>query len=503
MKKIRLTGRSSRLSLLQIERVKDQILSIFPEVEVEVFARESLGDILQGIPLHTVEGTDFFTADLYKSLSEGAADIAVHSLKDMSAAHFFGENIFSVVDRCDTRDVAIFNADVSEKIAAGETLVVGTCSPRREEMAVDFLSKALPCPKGLVSIEVKPIRGNVETRLRKLDAGEYDGTILATAGLNRLLSDGGNRTIINNLLEGKKIMILPLIECVPAPCQGAIVAECLPENKEAVEILMAINKPELMADCIREKKTASAYGSGCIQKFGVTSFNLGSHKFGYAAGRDQQEQLINHWTGLPEIDIKSNSIFSSTDHMADFFSYDHTTENLLIDTPIVFIANYKAIQNNEAVEMIKEKRVWASGTKTWYELARKGIWVEGCADALGLESLLPVFKMPLLHIFQSHITVITHSAAASHWKLKGWKAAGTYRLTAKQNELLKEAIKQAGFIFWTSYGQYEMYSSVVQDDAVHASPYGETSERLKQSGIEPIIFPTIKSFNLWRSSVTP
>jgi hypothetical protein len=258
-----------------------------------------------------------------------------------------------------------------------------------------------------------------------------------------------------------------------------------------------------MADCIREKKTALAYGSGCIQKFGVTSLNLGIHQFGYAAGRDQQEQLINHWTGLPEINIKSDSIFSSTDHMADFFYYDLATENLRINTPIVFIANYKAIQNKEAVELIKEKRVWASGTKTWYDLARKGIWVEGCADALGMESLLPVFRMPLLDILQSHVTVVTHSAAAELWILKGWNAASTYRLMPKQNEILKEAIRKAGFIFWTSYGQYEMYRSLVQDDTIHASPYGETSVRLKQSGIEPIIFPTIKSFNIWRSSVTP
>jgi hydroxymethylbilane synthase len=503
MKKIRLTGRSSRLSLLQIERVKCQILSIFPELEVEVFARESRGDILQDIPLHTVEGTDFFTADLYRGLAAGEADIAVHSLKDMSAEHFFGENFFAVVDRDDTRDVAIFNANVTGKIIAGETLVVGTCSPRREEMAVDFLSKALPSLKGTVSIEVKPIRGNVETRLRKLDAGEYDGTILATAGLNRLLSDNENRIIINKLLDGKKIMILPLIECVPAPCQGAIVAECLPGNNDAVEILRAINKSEIMADCFREKKAASVYGTGCIQKFGVTSLNLGNAKFGYAAGRDQQEKLINHWTGLPDINVQSNSIFSSTDHMADFFTYDQTTENPGINTPIAFIANYKAIQNIECVELVKEKRVWASGTKTWYELARKGIWVEGCADALGLESLLPVFKMPLLNILQTDVTIVTHSAAALHWKRKGWNAAATYSLKAKHNESLKDAIKQAGFIFWTSFGQYELYSSVVKADTVHASPYGETSERLKQSGIEPIIFPTIKSFNIWRSFVTP
>jgi len=94
MKKIRLTGRSSRLSLLQIEKVKNQILVLFPEMEVKVLPRESRGDLLPDIPLQTVEGTDFFTADLYEGLAKGDADIAIHSLKDMSAQHFFGEQFF-------------------------------------------------------------------------------------------------------------------------------------------------------------------------------------------------------------------------------------------------------------------------------------------------------------------------------------------------------------------------------------------------------------------------
>ena len=155
----------------------------------------------------------------------------------MSAEHFFGENHFAVIEREDTRDLAIFNADVLQKISDGKTLVIGTCSPRREEMAIDFLTRALPALQNPVKIQVKPIRGNVDTRLRKLDSGEYDGTILATAGLNRLLSSDADGQSIRQLLTGKKLMVLPLIECVPAPCQGAIVAECLPANKQAVELL--------------------------------------------------------------------------------------------------------------------------------------------------------------------------------------------------------------------------------------------------------------------------
>lgn len=488
--------------MLQIERVKNSILTAFPDLEVEILTRESRGDLLQDIPLQTVEGTDFFTAELYRGLSAGEADIAIHSLKDMSAEHFFGENFFAVVERDDTRDVAIFNANIVEKIASGKTIVIGTCSPRREEMAIRFLSKALPSIDGHISIAVKPIRGNVETRLGKLNSGEYDGTILATAGLNRLLESEADKNLISSLLADKKIMILPLIECVPAPCQGAIVAECLPGNKDAVEILQAVNDDSLKAECIREKKTASAFGTGCIQKFGVTSLNLGNKKYSYAAGRDQYEQEINQWSGLPEQTFMNNRIFSSTDHMASFFTYKYHDIPTPTSSPVVFIANYKAIHNNQVEDLVKSKRVWASGTKTWFELARKGIWVEGSADAIGLESLLPVFDMPLLGIDKSQITIITHSAAANHWATKGWHAVAAYTLQADVNHGLQEEIRQAEFIFWTSYGQYELYRSVVKSDTIHAAPFGETSERLRHSGIEPIIFPTIKSFQAWRSSVT-
>ena len=144
METIKLIGRSSRLSLLQIDIVRRKILAAFPDMAVEVIARTSKGDGLQDIPLHTVEGSDFFTQDIYDALTIGEADIAVHSLKDMSSEHFFGQNKFAVIDRDDTRDVAIFNNYIEEKIRRGETIIIGTCSPRREEMATLFLKRALP-----------------------------------------------------------------------------------------------------------------------------------------------------------------------------------------------------------------------------------------------------------------------------------------------------------------------------------------------------------------------
>ena len=232
MEKIRLIGRNSRLSLLQIERVKQKIALAYPGMEVEIIARSSRGDELPNIPLQTMEGSDFFTQDIFDALANGEADIAVHSLKDMSYEHFSGTNQFAVTEREDVRDIALFRKDTEEKIKRGETIIIGTCSPRREEMAIGFLQKALPQLQGSVHVETKFIRGNVDTRLRKLDDGEFDGILLATAGLNRLLSSEEDAPSIKDLLKNKRFMLLPLMECVPAPCQGAIVAEAHPVIKK-------------------------------------------------------------------------------------------------------------------------------------------------------------------------------------------------------------------------------------------------------------------------------
>ena len=323
METIRLIGRNSRLSLLQLKIVKLKIEAAYKGMNVQVIARSSRGDILQDVPLHTVEGSDFFTQDIFDALANDEADIAVHSLKDMSSEHFFGRNRFAVVDRDDTRDVVIFKKKVELKIKNGESVIIGTCSPRREEMAIGFLQKALPQWSKEFKVVTKSIRGNVDTRLKKLNTGEYDGIILATAGLNRLLGSEKDAPAIKELLHDKKLMLLPLIECVPAPCQGAIVAEANPVNQKAVEILNRINDSKLMEACVKEKKTAMQYGVGCLQKFGVTSIGYADMEILYAAGKDSKGAIFTRWTGLPDLEVGKKNFFSTTDFMGSFFQYEN------------------------------------------------------------------------------------------------------------------------------------------------------------------------------------
>jgi len=512
MEKIKLIGRGSGLSLLQIEIVKQKINALFPGIHTEVMVSNSRGDALQNIPLHTMEGTDFFTKEISEAIQSGKADIAVHSLKDMSGEHFFGSNTFAVIDRDDTRDVAIFNNYIEQKIKSGNTITVGTCSPRREEMAAGFLKKALPQLCGEINIEIKPIRGNVETRLEKLSRGEYDGTLLATAGLNRLLRSEKEAVRVKSLLAGKKMMLLPLTECVPAPCQGAIVAEAHPSNKKATAILEKINNKNLFADCVAEKKEALKYGAGCMQKFGVTTLTTKHERYLYAAGKDAEGAELTRWTPIP--DVVTNNLFSSTQVMKDFFRYEPIETKADINSSAVFVANYKAVQygstdllqlNGPSQGTIdsssagdKQKIIIVSGTKTWFELARQGYWVTASADALGYEFLLPSLQMPLLNIKGDDICIITHESAAERWRKKGYEAIGTYRLVPAHNQSVIYSITAADSIFWSSYSQFEFYGKYARPHAKHMCSGGETAELLKQAGIEPILFPTIKAFEQWR-----
>ncbi len=490
-------------------------MAALPQIQIEIITRSSKGDELTDVPLHTVEGSDFFTQDIFDALKNGEADIAVHSLKDMSSEHFFGKNHFAVVDRGDIRDIAIFNEGIEEKIKKGETIIIGTCSPRREEMAMGFLKKALPQLNSEIKIETRPIRGNVETRLKKLESDFYDGTILATAGLNRLLKgsetssnhpvlenrDGGD---VKTLLKNKKIMLLPLIECVPAPCQGAIGAEAHQDNQKAIAVLDAINNSQLYTDCAAEKRTAAKYGKGCLQQFGIASIYYGHQKTTYAAGKDEHGNDFQQWYDLPVLDIEGKTFFSSTDRMGDFFDYEFLKVSEEINQRVVYIGNFKSVRGETLTSNIKKKKVWVAGTRTWYELAKKGVWVEGCADALGLETLPALWETPLFQIDKDDVILITNEQAANGWQQKRWKTMATYRLVERKDKKMSEQIKEADFIFWTSASQYDQFKDLVRKEAVHACPYGETTERLKAAGVEPVVFPTIKSFKQWRKfSIRP
>src|SRR4029079_1261344 len=167
---------------------------------------------------------------------------------------------------------------------------------------------------------------------------------------NRLLNSQEYGPGTRELLKNKEIILLPLIECVPAPCQGAIVAEGSLLNKKAVEVLDAINDAELLNACVLEKKAAQQYGIGCLQRFGVTTIRYGNQEVLYAAGKDSEGTVFTKWGGLPALKLEGHKLFSTTDHMGSFFHYEYNNDELTITEPVVYVANYKAVQKKKLID---------------------------------------------------------------------------------------------------------------------------------------------------------
>jgi hydroxymethylbilane synthase len=184
--------------------------------------------------------------------------------------------------------------------------------------------------------------------------------------------------------------------------------------------------------------------------------------------------------------------------MRDFFTYEWTDQVPKIDEECVFVANYKALQQEGLSTVLQSKKVWASGSKTWKELAKRGIWVQGSADGLGFETLKAIWEMPLYQYGFSSVVILTHKEAAERWIKKGYKAVSNYELLSQDNAVVAEKIKNAKAIFWTSFSQFENYRQSINENIIHICPGGETAALLRNAGIDPVIFPTIQSFLSWR-----
>lgn len=503
-KHFKIACRGSWLSMAQAEIFKKKVLNKFPDVTVEFIIKETAGDKNQTTPLHLVEGADFFTKEIQDCIYNGEADFAVHSMKDVSSDQFFSKSKYAVIEREDLRDVVIFNATVLDKIKANIPIVIGTSSPRRAEMAIAFLKKALPkFENDTIEVKSEPIRGNVDTRLRKLNENEFDGIVLAVAGLNRLLDYLPAKETVSTYLLGKKIMLLPLFECPPAPGQGAIVAETSAENVDAISILDAFKDVELTRIISKERKEAKKLGYGCSQRFGVFSLQNKNVSFTYSSGVNAKEESFSNWIIDSPISMNTKNLFSSTDFMKDFFR-STPIEKLTLDENVkdVFISSHKAIHDAHLVKYLSNKKVWAAGTKSWIEIAKLGVWVHGCADGLGLAFLENYFTGHLYQISKEDMLILTNNISKLHWQSQDWNAVGTYEIDAMLSENLIAKVVAADVVFWTSYQQYCSCKKYLKWNVVHACPSGKTACMLQSEGIKPVIFPTIKSFIEWRKKNT-
>ena len=250
MNRIRIGTRGSVLALWQANYVAMRLHETYPDLVVETVPIKTEGDRRQDVPLVQIGGKGLFVKELESALLDDRIDIAVHSMKDVTVNMPEDFCIPVILEREDPRDALVSNHTQSiEDLPQNAT--VGTCSPRRRSQLLSMRP----------DVQVKELRGNVPTRLKKLDDGQFDAVILAIAGLNRL----GLQERITQRLNPEIF--------VPSPGQGAMGIECRANDSEMLELLEPLNHSTTFSCVSAERQVNRRLGGSCHSPMGVFACN--------------------------------------------------------------------------------------------------------------------------------------------------------------------------------------------------------------------------------------
>lgn len=260
MRKIIVGSRRSKLAMTQTNWVIDQLKKIGAPFTFDLKEIVTKGDEILNVTLSKVGGKGLFVKEIEQAMLNKEIDIAVHSMKDMPAVLPDGLVIGTIPEREDPRDVLISKENRSLRdLPAGA--IVGTSSLRRKAQILNIRP----------DLEIKWIRGNIDTRLKKLETEEYDAIILAAAGLSRM---GWKAEVVSEYLEPS--------DCIPAVGQGALAIECRKDDEEILQWLAKLNCPKTNRAVQAERAFLNKIGGSCQVPVG-----------GYAVINDEDDVVLN------------------------------------------------------------------------------------------------------------------------------------------------------------------------------------------------------------------
>ncbi len=249
IRKIIFGTRGSPLALIQTKSVISRLQKCFPDVELVFKIIETFGDKDQNTSLKLTEHLGYFATEIQNALLENEIDVAVHSLKDLPINSSDLLKIGAIPERIEPSDILYHPKGLSIHELPKQA-TVGTCSLRRAGQ-IKHIRKDL---------NIIDIRGNIEMRMQKVKNGEYDATILASAGLIRLN------------IDITKFYSFSLNEIIPAPGQGALALEIRKDESELEKILVSIDNPNIRNSIEIERGVLEKFGGGCSLPIGVVSF---------------------------------------------------------------------------------------------------------------------------------------------------------------------------------------------------------------------------------------
>jgi len=271
-----IASRESALAMWQAEFIRDRLRALYPQTSVSILGMTTQGDQILDVTLSKIGGKGLFVKELETALEEGRADIAVHSLKDVPMNLPDGFMLACIGEREDPRDAFVSNHHANlQALPAGS--VVGTSSLRRESQ----LRARFP------HLKIEPLRGNVQTRLRKLDEGQYAAIILAAAGLKRLGLGERIRAVISS------------DDSLPAVGQGALGIECRSDRTDLLAVLAPLHHAATAACVLAERALSRALAGSCQVPLGGFAEVAGDQlrMRGFVASPDGKQLIRAEQTG--------------------------------------------------------------------------------------------------------------------------------------------------------------------------------------------------------------
>ncbi len=502
---LRLGTRRSHLAQAQSLQVARSLERVHPGLQIQLVGIDTRGDQIQDVPLQAVEGQGFFSAEIDRALIAGEIDLAVHSYKDLSLQRPPELVCAAVPKRQDPRDVAIFAPDLSSRAQ----LRVGTSSPRRLENLPRFLEKALPPDLAALRLQWRSLRGNVTTRLQHLrepvdSERALECVVLALAGLIRLWEDESSRKILAPLLEGARWMVLPLSENPTAPAQGALSVECRASDERLRSRISRIHDEATARQIEQEREILREWGGGCHLKLGATSVShpeLGDLL--WVKGKKPDGSLVERLKWSRPEGFSPRSAGSAWDGSLHSLVPRALSQDPQSAAKAVFLAHSRALSMLQEPEEFSPSRIWTSGVKSWFKLAERGVWVEGCAEGLGFEWIRPLLEstavsmmgLPLLNEW----AVFTHQEAVGGWRKSGvGEVHASYRLEDQPGVF--PALKEAVDCYWSSGSQFEALRAQAPAGARHACGPGKTAEVIRSHGLKAWVFPSAEEWRKWLKS---
>jgi hydroxymethylbilane synthase len=444
----------------------------WPELDVHYLTRIAAGDRDSTSPLTALVDKGAFTADLSEALVSGDADAVVHSWKDLPLEGRPGTELAGTLERADPRDVLLMRRDVAA--SRPSTLDVLSSSPRRTWLLQQALPELLPWK--IDEIRFAPVRGNIQTRLKRLMEGRGHALIVAKAALDRLLEFGAPfeeaARAVRDVLDQCRWMVLPLREVPGAPAQGAVAIETAAGSPLAAYVRAISHQPTWDA-VQREREVLAAYGGGCHEALGATVLPREFGRVVSVRGRSSLGREDAGWSldadGTVPPPAPAASVWPRPEER------QQGARRVLDVGEINDDAGYLVARADALPEhwtLAPDRLVWVAGGTTWRRLAARGVWVNGSAEGLGDDVIPPANALAGRQVTWRRLT---HRAAAD---LEAG-AVATYEVT----ERLPADLPSRTHFFWTSG---TLFRRAVEQwpeirDRWHGSGPGRTGRAIRET----------------------